>query len=42
MKKISKMGDYHFFQQGTASWRITTGVRIRHAMILLVLPHGIP
>ena len=28
--------------QGTASWCITTRVRIRHVMIWLVWPHGIP
>ena len=38
MKKISKMADF----QGTASGCITTRVRIRHVMIiLLVLPHRI-
>ena len=38
MKKISKMVDF----QGTASWCITTRVRIRHVMIPLVLPHRTP
>ena len=38
IKKISIMADF----QGTASWCITTRVRIRHVMIPLVLPHRIP
>ena len=38
MKKISKQADF----QGTASYCITTGVRIRHVMIPLVLPHRMP
>ena len=38
MKKISKMAYF----QGTASYGITTRVRIRHVMIPLVLPHRIP
>ena len=42
MKKISKMADFPFFQQGTASLCITTRVRIRHVMIPLVLAHPIP
>ena len=35
-------GEIPFFQQGTASWCITTCVRTRHVMIPLVLPHRIP
>ena len=34
-------GGLPFFKQGTASWCITTRVRIRHAMIPMVLPHRI-